>query len=130
MTKGTRTAKANYEVGFGKPPKGTQFPKGVSGNPSGGRKKPATMPEVLREGLGKTIQIVENGQRKTITKMEAVVNRLIDKSIVGDMTASRLLLMLAQVLNDSPGNSAAELEELDMKALQSLFETHTPAASG
>ena len=124
--KKTHTANTNYEIGYGKPPKKTRFPKGVSGNPSGGRKKPATMPEILREGLEKTIEVVENGQRKTITKMEAVVNQLIDKSIVGDMTASRLLLMFAQVLSESPSTSAAELEELDKRVLQSLFERYSP----
>ena len=30
----------SYEVGYGKPPKSTQFEKGVSGNPKGRPKKP------------------------------------------------------------------------------------------
>lgn len=30
----------SYEVGYGKPPKDTQFKKGVSGNPKAGRRNP------------------------------------------------------------------------------------------
>ena len=37
MSKETR--KIDYEVGYGKPPKNTQFQKGVSGNPKGRPKK-------------------------------------------------------------------------------------------
>lgn len=123
----SRRRKGDYEVGYRKPPKHTQFPKGVSGNPGGRRKMPTNMTEILREGLGKTIQVVENGKPKTITKMEAVLNRLIDKSIVGDMAASRLLLVFAQVLSDSPNASGAELEELDKKVLETMFRKYAPA---
>jgi hypothetical protein len=82
------------------------------------------MVEVLREGLSQTIHVIENGKRKKITKMQAVFNRIIDKSIAGDTSASRVLLMFAHVLNDAANASPAELEELDKKALRSLFENY------
>src|SRR5579884_4137762 len=97
----------DYEIGYCKPPKHAQFPKGVSGNPSGRPKKPPSMAEVLQNGLNRPVTIVENGQRKTVTKMEAVVESLTDKSIVGDVTASRLLLGFARLLSDSPSVSGA-----------------------
>jgi hypothetical protein len=111
----------NYKVGYGKPPKHTQFKKGVSGNPSGRRKRPDTMAAVLQDALRETITVFQGGKRKTITKMEAAVKRLIDKSIAGDMSAFRVLSVLTQVLSDSPSGSMSELEPLDQKVLDNLF---------
>ena len=112
---------ADYEVGYGKPPKHTQFKKGVSGNPGGRGKRPATMAAVLQDALRETITVFQDGKRKTITKMEAAVKRLIDKSIAGDMSAFRVLSVLTQVLSDSPSSSISELEALDQKVLDNLF---------
>lgn len=113
---------ADYEIGYCKPPKHAQFTKGVSGNPGGGRKKPATMVETLQEVLGEPVEVLVDGRKTVIPKMQAAVRRLVDKSIAGDMTAFRVLSVLIQVLSDSPNVSGAELEEMDKKVLASLFK--------
>ena len=119
---------AKVDVGFCKPPKHTQFKKGVSGNPAGRPKGSLNMATVLRETLSQTIVVFENGQRKSITKMQAAVRRLVDESIAGDMSAFRVLSVLTQVLNDSPNGSSSELEASDQKVIANLMQqfTHAP----
>lgn len=124
--KKNRSANVTYEVGYGKAPIDTRFQKGQSGNPSGRRKKPASMPEVLQEELNQTITITRNGKRHTTTKMQAAVAGLVNTAIAGDMSAFRVLSVFVQALSASPSVSDTELEELDQKVLASLFSKFNP----
>lgn len=80
-------------VGYKKPPKKHQFKKGTSGNPSGGRRKPATKTgrrqtnsgrHSLKKLAQKMITIVEGGRRKRVTTQEAVQHLLIRDACQGD----------------------------------------------
>ena len=55
----------NYEVGYGKPPKDTQFQKGVSGNPRGRPKKSRDFDHELIRESESFMTINENGRPKT-----------------------------------------------------------------
>ena len=124
--KKNRSANTTYEVGYSKPPEDKRFQKGTSGNPSGRRKKPASMPEVLQEELNQAITITRNGKQHTTTKMQAAVAGLVNKAIAGDMSAFRVLSVFVQALGNSSSISDTELEELDQKVLASLFNKFTP----
>jgi len=52
----------DYEVGYGKPPKKSQFPKGTSGNPTGRPKKARDLGATLLREANSPITIVESGQ--------------------------------------------------------------------
>ncbi len=86
----------DYEVGYGKPPKATQFQRGISGNLKGRPKKvPDFDSEFLRES--KTlITINDNGQRKRISKFQGIVKQLHNKALTGNITATRIYLGLCQ----------------------------------
>jgi hypothetical protein len=75
------------DVGYGRPPKETQFKKGQSGNPSGLPKATINMTTALTRTLSQTVEVEEDGKTITITKMEAAVKRLVDEAIDGDMHA-------------------------------------------
>jgi len=126
----THQPAANYQIGYGKPPKYAQFKKGVSANPGGRRKKPVTMAQTLQQQLSESIEVLVDGKRTVITKMEAAVRRLIDKAINGDMSAFRVLSVLSQVLSDSPSVSSSELEELDKKVLAAMFKNFGAKSKG
>ncbi len=81
-----------YEVGFGKPPKATQFQKGHSGNPKGRPKGTKNTATVARAVLAEKITIHENGRQKVVTKREAFVKKVINESLQGNVALTRLLI--------------------------------------
>lgn len=82
----------DYEIGYGKPPKSTQFQKGISGNPRGRPKKSRDFhDQLLRES--KSLMIInENGQRKRISKHEVVIKQLMKQAMTGSTQAVRIYL--------------------------------------
>lgn len=111
----------SYSVGYGKPPKHSQFQKGTSGNPTGKRPGVLNLSTVLQNALQKQVVVWEEGKKKTVSKMEAAVKRLVDKAITGDMSAFRLLSDLARLLEGPGTPNAQELEAADQKVLESLM---------
>ena len=69
---------SGYKVGPGRPPLYTRFKKGQSGNPGGRRAK--SLPALLADALNETIVVTIDGRRRRITKREAIVTQMADKS--------------------------------------------------
>lgn len=90
-----------YDVGFGKPPKRTRFPKGRSGNPNGRpRKKPdlyVELTKVLRENVTVTV----DGQREMVTVQQALLLRLRDQALRGEVWAEKLLQKIVGAMPES-----------------------------
>jgi len=119
-----------YKVGYCRPPKHTQFKKGVSGNPSGRPMGSVNMATVLQKELSQMVVVGQGNQKKRITKMQAAVKQLVDKALQGDMHAFRVLSVLTQVLNDPAGApTSAGLEAADQKVLDILVRSFTAAQS-
>lgn len=93
---------SDYEVGYGKPPKHSQFPKGQSGNPKGRPKKLKNMQELLNEELEKKITV--NGE--LVTKQCAIIRSLVHAAIKGSPSARKMVL-------DRMENQEEELEPFD-----------------
>jgi hypothetical protein len=81
-----------YEVGFGKPPKNTRFRSGHSGNPKGRPRGTKNTSTLLDEALKERVIVVENGGRRSVTKLEAILKQLVNKAAQGDHRATQLLL--------------------------------------
>jgi len=78
----------DYEVGYGKPPKNTQFKKGKSGNPLGRPKKKKNLVDLLQTTLDE--EIIVNGVKKS--KRELLVMSIVNDAIKGNASSRKLLL--------------------------------------
>lgn len=80
-----------YQVGYGKPPRRSQFRQGRSGNPKGRPKRSRDSETLFRKTLLETVVAIENGRQKKMTKFEAIITRLVTKAALGDLRSIRLL---------------------------------------
>ena len=111
----------NYDVGFGKPPKSSQFKKGKSGNPKGRPKGAKSLKSVLQAELAQKLSVKEDGKAKKISKMEALAKRLVAQALSGDGRAlSELLrqvnLHLGDVPDTDPALTSASEEDAEILA--------------
>ena len=89
---------SDYKVGPGRPPLHTRFKKGQSGNPGGRSAK--SVPALLAAALDETTHITTNGRRRKITKREAIITQMVDKSASADLRATKMLIdMINEVEN-------------------------------
>jgi hypothetical protein len=96
-------------VGYGRPPASTRFKPGQSGNPTGRKKNVPNFKTELIAELNETVSYDEDGHKGRYTRQRAVVKRLVDLAINGDIRAINAIVTLCQ---SSDGNKAPE-EELD-----------------
>jgi hypothetical protein len=121
-------------VGYGTPPEATRFRKGVSGNrrgrPKGSLNVATLFIKILRR---EKVVINENGQRKTVTKLEAALKQVINKAASGDIRALRELLELAryaEARQNAPGVQNPVIEELDQEVIDGIMQRLNPGEEG
>ena len=83
-----------YQVGYRKPPRGSQFQQGRSGNPKGRPKRSSDSETLFRKTLLETVVANENGCQRKMTKVEAILTQLVNKAALGDHRSTALLLRM------------------------------------
>ena len=94
-----------YKVGPGRPPLHTRFKKGQSGNPRGPRSK--NLLALLVAALNEPVVVTTGGESRRITKREAVVAQLVDKSAGADLRATKTLLDMLKDIEKRAGTAPA-----------------------
>ena len=82
------------EVGYGKPPKHSQFKPGQSGNPKGRPRGARGLRTELRSELGELMTITENGKSRRVSKRRVVIKSLLAKALKGDVRAAEKVMQL------------------------------------
>lgn len=77
------------KVGYGKPPRRSQFKPGQSGNPNGRpRRSPDAIDKLISEGLNAPVSYHEGGRRKRAPRYELTWKAMVMAAASGDLDAA------------------------------------------
>ncbi len=94
-------------VGYGRPPRESQFKPGQSGNPKGRPKGKRSLSTIVDEVLAERVTITRrNGRTAKVSKLQAMLLMAVNKALQGDHRFVGLVMNLAQ-----PKAAAAEADE-------------------
>jgi len=122
-----------YGVGYCNPPKHSRFKKGQSGNPKGRPKGSLNLATALERTLREPVDIVENGRRRRVTKLEAAVKQLTNKAATGELKALQLLSSLVRTVDNynSPTTTLSnDLSEADEQVVLNILKRMKSAEKG
>lgn len=108
---------ADYEVGYGKPPKKNQFKKGQSGNrkgrPPGAKNKgPATdkqLADIVRKEAYREVNVKEGDKEVTLTMAELIVRSMATNAGKGDHASQKTFSRMLEVTEAEKNRFKREL---------------------
>ena len=124
----------NDSVGYCRPPVAKQFKPGQSGNPRGRKKGVKNVATIFNEALYRPVKIRTAGGVRTLPKIEAIVEVIMNKALAGDIPAVSKILELGHKLGrfeflanstSSSANRESALEKLT-RLLANNSEDGTP----
>ena len=103
-----------YAVGYGKPPIHTRFQRGESGNPRGKKKGQTGLKAVVEKVFQEKVSIrTARGIRK-VTKLDALVQKLMNDALTGDARAVMHIVRLAKEAGLTQEAAAIEAASQDL----------------
>ena len=110
-----------YPIGYRRPPASGQFKKGSSGNPKGRPKGSRNFLTLLETELAQKIVVSENGKKKSITRLKAMVKRIVSGALQGDQ---KQLLTLVEILRKSGGLEPRQIEGLLPENYETVLDAY------
>src|SRR5580704_98856 len=113
----------DYEVGYRKPPGHTRFTKGRSGNPRGRSPGTKNLKTLLSDALNELVIVAENGGHRKITKRQAIITQLVNRSATADLRAIKILLDMLRDIESQTEPVSAETSSFtlaDEKVIEQL----------
>jgi hypothetical protein len=124
MHKKAQRRRADYAIGYGRPPISSQFQPGSSGNPKGRPKGTRNASSMARDALERTVYVKVKGTSRRMSVRKAAYLRLAERAVAGDAKAFDYLLALERE-ERPPGSDQAEAQRSaakDLAILQDFFD--------
>lgn len=115
----------DYEVGYRKPPRHSQYKLGQSGNLKGRPRRARNLSTLLGDALNERLVVTERGRRRTKSVLEVIVAQLLKQSLGANLKATAMTLSLVAQLESAAaaqGVAAEVLSEADHEVMRSLIE--------
>jgi len=113
----------NDDVGYKRPPKASRWKKGQTGNPK--RKlprHPKSVLEILDGLLLAPVDIIESGNSRRVTALEAILLQQLQKEIAGDTRATRVRLSYTEFAANASEKSSVEVVWVDSEYTKMLSQ--------
>jgi hypothetical protein len=111
-------AEDGYDIGYKKPPPDSRFKKGQSGNPDGRPSKSRNYKSLVDELLASEISIREGGKTKPVTIRRAMLMKMIEKALNGEMRPIEMLLKIDDMIERA--SSDAEEKKIEQQTSDEL----------
>jgi hypothetical protein len=111
-----------YEVGYGRPPKRTQFKPGQSGNPKGRPHRRVSIEVLLRESLLQRVLVSDHkrGGRRMASLLEVILQQAAQKAALGDPKPLMLILRMVSSLSGLMAKAEAESEDKEERVRREM----------
>ena len=112
-----------YDVGYGKPPKPTQFVKGRSGNPLGRPKgaktkqtkaRDARLNNMIVKEAYRSINVQEEGGMVSMTLIQAVLRSVTVNAAKGDYRSQKLLMDMIRIVEATKDEQNESEEDIQI----------------
>ena len=113
-------AGGDYAVGYGRPPKATQFKPGRSGNPRGRPKGAKSEDTIVRSVMHRKVALSLAGKVRKVALLEAVWTRIADDALKGNAKAQSLVTQRGRTLEATAPDDRG-MHEDDEKVLRSYL---------
>ena len=110
-------------VGYKQPPAATRYKPGQSGNPRGRPKGVQNLVTTAARIMRQKVTVIENGRRRSSTKLDAAVTQMTNRAVKGDARALQQLLELAAMVDGAPATGrAVDVKEADQAVVKNLMK--------
>ena len=119
----------DYGVGYGKPPKDTQFRPGQSGNAAGRRKGVRNLKTDVKRALATRVKVKRGSAARRQSAQETLLMLALEQALRGDARARDRLLDLASRFNNDTVEAGPEqpMSADDRAILAAYVAEHTSA---
>ena len=114
----------DYPIGYGKPPMGSRYKKGQSGNPSGRPKGSVSLHHRFLKEAERVVKIKSGGKLEKIPKIDVIIRRVLEAAMLGKPEAQRLALaylLNAQAAQNAGADDGPALTEAAAKTIEMLL---------
>jgi hypothetical protein len=109
-----------YEVGYGQPPKRSQFKPGRSGNPKGRPKGAKNEATILHNIFNRQIEVREGGKARKVSVLEGMLLRFAEDGLKGNPKSAAFLLNRYR-LTDGINTETDDLDPDDREVFDALL---------
>jgi len=113
--------KRHYTIGYGKPPKQSQWKKGQSGNPKGRPRRDRNVSAMVATLLTQRIVVRAGKTTKRRTRLEHLVHRLFEQALEGDPRLMKMVLDEARKEEARSEKDEPQMDHADREVVEAFL---------